>query len=544
MTETTAPTGAADRTNTAPEVLIVGAGPIGLTLAISLRAAGVSVTVLEAHSGLSTHPKARGISARSMETFRALGLEAAIRAVALPADQIRFFRGDTLADPDFTRSEPPTTHASGATPAPGVLCSQDVLEPVLCEAARAAGAELRFGHRVTEVLADADGVRVRALGPAGAVAELRAAFLVGCDGAGSTVRRAAGIPLQGERGIARFLSIRCAAELTEVVRDRAAASYFLTGGKGGFLAIDNRTQWIYQYPLPDGDDGAGLREDPAALGALVRAAAGLPELAVDVQDTLVWRMDARIADSYRAGRILLAGDAAHQTPPTGGHGMNVGIGDAEALAWRLAAVLAEQAGPELLDDYTRERRPVGAAIIEISRGNFGGRYGIDDELLLGVRVGAEPPLEPGPYAPAGDAGRRVPHAPLSDGGSTLDLLGGDWVLVSVDSERWSAEAVDAALASRAAALPAGRRPVPVVLRQITGESEAEPGAFAARAGLASAAGATGEEPRGAAATALLVRPDGHIAARLRGPEELAAALTAALGGAGRAGGAGGAGGAA
>lgn len=490
------------------DVLIVGGGPIGLTLAVLLRAHGVTVTVVEAHTALSTHPKARGISARSMETYRSVGLEPAIRQAALPSDEIRFFRGDTLVDPQFSRSDPPATHGSDATPAPCVLCSQDALEPVLLAAARDAGADVRFGQRVTELSQEQVGVSA-VVETGDGQRTLRARALIGCDGAGSTVRRAAGIPLQGERGLARFLSIRVVADLTEVVRDRAAASYFLTGGKGGFLAVDNRTNWVYQYPLPEGNDGTQLADDPAALVRLVRDAAGIPDLAVEVRDTMVWRMDARIADTYRAGRVFLAGDAAHQTPPTGGHGMNVGIGDADTLAWQLAAVLQGEAGEELLDAYSAERRPVGETIIAISRGNFAGQYGIDDELLLGTHYGAAEPIAAGAYAPSGAVGRRLPHARITGeprGASTLDLVARDWLVLLADSRAngagWATAAERAAVGFTALA---------------------QPEQFAERAGLAGHAmdGAVG----------LLVRPDGHIAARLVQPDEITAALAAAMRGA-------------
>ncbi|TDP94329.1 putative polyketide hydroxylase/tetracenomycin A2 monooxygenase-dioxygenase [Leucobacter luti] len=487
-----------------PDVAIVGAGPIGLTLALLLRAHGCSVVVLERHEGLSTHPKARGISARSMETFRGLGLEPQIRAAGLPPEHVRFSRGDTLADPASTVGAVPPTRRSAHTPSPGVLCSQDALESVLFDAAREAGVEVRFDSRVTEVTQAPAGVSLAIERATAAQAPVRARYVVGCDGAGSTVRRAAGIALQGERDLARFLSIRFRAELGETVRGREAASYFLTGGKGGFLAIDNDTRWVYQYPLPAGNDGAALQADPGALTSLVRAAAGLPELAVQVQDSMVWRMDARIADTYRNGRILLAGDAAHQTPPTGGHGMNVGIGDAETLSWQLAAVLRGDADEVLLDKYTAERRPVGAEVIAISSGNYGARYGIDDELLLGTHLGVTPPLNADPYAPSGAIGRRIPHVALTGdpaAASTLDLVRHRWlVLIDRHDPAWHA-------AAAASAAVDGRASVPVVPVTSGARCEVEPGSFTTRAGLAHGEG-------------LLVRPDGHIAARLAGPAAL------------------------
>jgi 2-polyprenyl-6-methoxyphenol hydroxylase-like FAD-dependent oxidoreductase len=481
-------------------VLIVGAGPIGLTLSALLRRQGVAVVVVEAHPGLSRHPKARGISARSMETFRTLGIEGQIRAAGLPEEHVRFFRGDTLTSPDFTLSDPPDTQARTNTPSPGVLCSQDRLEPLLLEHARAHGARIDFGHRVTAVRETIDGVAVTADG----LGTLRAQFVVGCDGARSAVRHSAGIALSGQKDIARFLSVRFRAPLGESVRDRTATSYFLSGGKGGFLAIDNDEYWIYQYPVPEGINVTGVSEDATHLTELVRIASGIPDLPVELLDTMVWRMDARIADVYRRGRILLAGDAAHQTPPTGGHGMNVGIGDADTLAWMLADVVHGRSSATLLDRYSRERRPVGEAIIAISSDNAARRYGIDDELLLGTTYGGENPVSDAPYRPSGTPGRRLPHVALIGdpaATSTIDMIGTAPTLITAeDDPRW-----------RRAAESSG---IPVVSVASGKRRPATPGAYAERCGVR-------------VGDALLVRPDGHIAAHFttnetaRLPRELA-----------------------
>ena len=475
-----------------PTVVIVGAGPIGLTLAGLLSLRDIQVLVLEAHPGLSKHPKARGISARSMEVFRALGVEQAVREVSLPNAHIRFFRADTLASEEFVLSDPPATQERGHTPAPGVLCSQDLLEPVLLAHAKTAGTTVQFESRVTEVADFGDRVRV-GYTQAGKQAEVEAAYVIGCDGARSIVREAAGVGLAGQTDLARFLSIRLNAPLTDVVRDRAAVSYFLAGGKGGFLAVDNRDEWIYQYPVPDGTNVAELQGDAGRLTELVRVAAGLPELEVTIRDTMVWRMSALLADAFVQGRMILAGDAAHQTPPTGGHGMNVGIGDADALAWRLADVLGGRAAERVFAQYSHERRAVARAVIDISLGNVSGGYAIDDELLLGTHYGAEPPVTAEPYAASLDAGRRLPHVVIGKAEgmgalSTLDLLPGRLAIVT--------ELPDAAWA--AAASENGVSYVPL---RSPAAGERERGGRCPSIGLA-------------AGEALLVRGDGHIAARL------------------------------
>ncbi|MFK3677986.1 FAD-dependent monooxygenase [Microbacterium sp. NPDC090218] len=488
------------------DVAIIGAGPIGLTLSNLLSRQGIDHIVFEAHPGLSVHPKARGVSARSMEILRGLGLEADVRAAGLPAEHVRFYRGRDLVDPDFLRSGPaPADLVTSNTPSPGLICSQDTLEPVLLLHARQAGGDVRFGVRALRLRSDEDGVTIELASRDGvAMGEVRARFVVGCDGGASTVREQSGIHMSGDVGLGHYLSVRFEASLGAVVADRASASYFLTGdGRGGFLAIDNQTKWIYQYPLdPEKVDVEDLRTNTAALEELVRAAAGISDLDVDIQDTMVWRMDARLADSYRRGRVLLAGDAAHLTPPTGGHGMNVGIGDVDNLAWRLAAVVRGEADESFLDQYEAERRPIGERVIEISTDNSRKSYSIDDELLLNTNYGAGEALRAESFRVSAEVGRRLPHIPLTTDGSptsTLDLIDGRFTLLTHRPSATWAAATDALTGEYPGLHHAS----------VTTPSRAE-------AMSGSWARATKLEPK----AALLIRPDGHIAARLHGADPL------------------------
>lgn len=403
-------------------VLVVGGGPVGLTLSVLLTRQGIDNLVIEARAEVSRHPKARGIAARSMEIFRRCELEKEIRAAGLPPEHVAFFRGRTLTDPDHVRTQPASPDTADYTPSPGLICSQDALERVLSDRV---GARLRRGVRLLSFRQQgADIVATLSDTHAGTEFELRARWLVGCDGARSTVRAGSGIGMRGPTGLGEFLSVRFEAPLGAVVADRASASYFLARG-GGFMAVDNDRQWIYQHPL----DAANRAADLDAV-QLIRSGAGIDDLEVTVHDTLTWRMDAQLADSYRHGRVLLAGDAAHTVPPTGGHGMNVGIGDADNLAWKLAAVLGGRAGESLLDTYESERRPVARQVIDIASDNARRDYRIDDQLLLGANYAATPPLTPEEYRPSVAIGARLPHAWLPDGSSTLDLVGVEPVVLA------------------------------------------------------------------------------------------------------------------
>ncbi|GGV89171.1 FAD-dependent oxidoreductase [Streptomyces gelaticus] len=506
---------------TTTSVLIVGGGPGGLTLSNLLSRYGVDHLLIEARPDTSRHPKARGVSARSMEIFRRCGLEGAVRAAGLPASQVFFYRGRDLVDPDFVRSGVTHDASGGAvnTPSPGVICSQDALEPVLLRRARESAADrIRFGVRLLSFTEDDEGVRAVLEDSAGGEQHtVRAGWLVGCDGAASTVRSGAGVGMEGPTGLGHFLSVRFEAPLGEVVADRASASYFLAPpGRGGFMAVDNDRHWIYQYPFdPDHRRGDEDLTDQRYLEDLVRAAAGIPDLEVAVRDTMVWRMDARLASAYRSGRILLAGDAAHVIPPTGGHGMNTGIGDVDNLAWKLAAVTAGRATAALLDTYQAERRPVARQVIDLSAENARARagYRIDDELLLTAAYSSaavvpgpddpdaptRPPLDISGYHPNGAPGRRVPHTPL--GGppgitSTLDLIGPGFTLITAaDTPAWRQQADAAAAAG-----------FPMTVHRLGSGRlrEEHPGSFNRLCALS-------------AAGAVLVRPDGHIAWRAASP---------------------------
>ncbi|MFD7493610.1 FAD-dependent monooxygenase [Streptomyces sp. NPDC059832] len=517
---------------TTTPVLIVGGGPVGLTLSNLLSRHGVDHLLVEARPGTSRHPKARGVSARSMEIFRRCGLEDAVRDAGLPASQVFFYRGRDLVDPAFVRTG--VAHdASGGdenTPSPGMICSQDALEPVLLRRARELAADrVRFGVRLLSFTQDEEGVRAvledRADGEQHTV---RTQWLVGCDGAASTVRAGAGIGMDGPTGLGHFLSVRFEAPLGEVVADRASASYFLTPpGQGGFMAVDNDHHWIYQYPFdPDHRRGDEDLTDRKRLESLVRTAAGIPDLEVTVRDTMVWRMDAQLASAYRSGRILLAGDAAHVIPPTGGHGMNTGVGDADNLAWKLAAVTTGHATAALLDSYQAERRPVARQVIDLSTENARARagYRIDDELLLtaayrstavvpGPGTPTRPPLDVSGYHPSGDPGLRAPHTRL-DGppgiSSTLDLVGPDFALITAaDTPAWQQQADAAAAAG-----------IPVTVHRLDSGRlrEEHPGSFNRLCALP-------------AAGSVLVRPDGHVAWRAASPStgpELLQALRSIL----------------
>ena len=345
---------------TETEVLVAGGGLVGLTMALLLRHHGVAVTVVEKRAATSPQPKARRFHLRTMEIFRELGLAGVVRDAARDlAGHDRMAAGRTLAEAgQLPRWAPPVagTGAAGRRPvevSPELPCliAQDTLEPVLREAAVAAGAGVRFRTELTAFTPDGEGVSADLAGPG--AGRLRARYLVAADGARSPVRETLGITRSG-RGFTGqpMVNVYFRADLAEVVRGREfnLCQIEHPDARGGLASVDGRFRWVFMSAGP-----AGGRDWPARL----RTALGVPAPDLEVLSVLPWRGEMRVADRYRAGRVFLAGDAAHVMPPYAASGANTGIADAHNLAWKLAAVARGDAADALLDSYQAERRPAG-----------------------------------------------------------------------------------------------------------------------------------------------------------------------------------------
>src|SRR5690349_16022156 len=349
------------------DVLIAGGGPVGLTASMLLSRLGVRSLLVERHPGTSIHPKARGINSRTMEIFRQVGVEDAVRAAGLAPGRSGFIVWTrSLAGEELERRTPARSRpeAEQASPVIRCLCAQDDLEPVLRAHAESLGpGALRFGTELTGFSQHDDDVVVT-LRDARGEQQIRARYLIAADGARSRVRESLGIAMRGNAGIYRSINILLHADLTPWVADRPAALYFVEqpGLKATFLTINGANRWgflINNLPLNGADD-----YPPERCAAVVRQAAGVPDLSVEILGAVPWVAAAQVAERYRDGRVFLAGDAAHHMPPTGGFGMNTGVQDAHNLAWKLAAVLEGWACPALLDTYDAERRPFGEFVTQ------------------------------------------------------------------------------------------------------------------------------------------------------------------------------------
>jgi len=526
------------------DVLVIGAGPVGLALALDLRHRSVTTVVAEATDGRIDHPRVGTVGPRSMEHFRAWGVADRIRAAGWPDDHrldvawVTSLGGYEIQRLDFgtTATRPLPEH----TPEPEQVCPAHWLVPLLTEAV-GAGPDGPVHHRwrVTGLRENDDGVVATiADGDTGTTRTVTARYVVACDGASSSTRAALGIEAPSRHRPRTFRNILFRAPtLRERMGDRAALVWFVVAPP------------VLRYPLRAMDGDALYRltasgEDPTmAEGSaeIVRFALGM-DVPFTVLSDDVWHLTHRVADCYSSGRVLLAGDSAHTLSPSGGFGMNSGIADAANLGWKIAAQLAGWAGPYLLDSYTDERRPVAVASLEASNENLQRtmrrelppQIGEDSEAgraqraamarVLGqpaVRTEFDMPdmhfghryrsavVVPDPaeeldedWRTSALPGGRAPHAWLEPGRSTLDLLGDGFVLACA-------------------------RPAPGVDRLRA--------AFAARSvPLRSEVLPEGEAADRYGRALVLVRPDGHVAWRGSelpdDPDALAATVSGAVSG--------------
>jgi putative polyketide hydroxylase len=503
------------------DVLVVGAGPAGLTTAVSAARHGARVLVVERHPGTSIHPRATGVSTRTMEILRGWGLTGAVRAGGVDVLVAGAAR-ETLAAPPttFTFGYPSARAAFAVSPSAPACVPQDHIEPLLVARLRRDGGEVAFHTELTELHTGPAGVHARlADRNTGAARSVRARYVVGADGTRSTVRTALGIGVERLGTMGEFAQVLFRADLDRVLgRHRYALHSIEHPDASGLVLPLGPGRWGYarQWFPERGESPADFT--PAWWTRLLRIATGLPDLEPELLGHATFTLAAELATAFRAGHGFLVGDAAHRTTPVAGVGMNTAVHDGHNLGWKLAWVSRGLAGAALLDSYADERGPIGVRNTgrSLRRGEPDPSDGLPGDLgpvyRSAVITDADPPPIAG-YADPTEAmatpGERAPHAWISYEGrrrSTLDLFDGHLTVVTGrDGHGW-----------RSAARQLAATGLPVVAPSV--------GAELTDAGRMTRAYRLGRR------SAVLVRPDGYVAWRCdTAPADANVALRHAVG---------------
>ncbi|MGX1100221.1 FAD-dependent monooxygenase [Amorphus sp. MBR-141] len=511
------------------DVLIVGAGPAGLALATELTGRGHTVRVVEKNARVGVQPRAKTTNVRTMTQMRRWGLAPEVRSRSpLSADfprRVAFSTGlfghEIHA---FENAFCATPKRDDRFPENAEFIPQYVVEGILLDHVQSQSlAQVEFGARLASFEQDAHGVTASVAGADGTRQAIRARYLVGADGGRSTVREALGIAMQGQRNLVSFITLILRIPGLEADPGLKGALFHWVVNPDAPCIIgpmDRNDTWFWAMAIP-----IGAPTDDATLLGHVRAAIQ-KDFPLEILARDEWTVHRLIADRYRDGRVFLAGDACHLHSPFGGHGMNLGIGDAVDLGWKLAARLEGWGSDALLDSYEHERKPVHEKVLETSTENvaalsdhFSGPnladagpegeaarrsaaaaverikrpefvslgvvlgYRYEGSPVVAEEAGAAPPFSVTDYLPTARPGALALHAWLADGRSIYDAFGAGFTLLRLAGH-------DAAL-ERSLAAEAAAAGLPLTVADLSDE------------GLGDLYGAA----------YALVRPDQHVAWR-------------------------------
>ena len=517
-------------------VLIVGAGPVGLALAGDLGWRGIACTVIEQSDGTIYQPRQDLVGIRTMEFCRRWGIVGDVEAAPYPRDYPQdniYIAGDLVNGWEIGRYENPTMDDEippPQSPQRRERCPQNMFDPILKKFATShETVDLRYHHRFRSLQQTEDGVIAEIEDVAQQTAiHMAAKFLVGCDGAGSAVRTALDITMQGNPALTYTTNVIFCCAGFEKLHDKRPGYRFIfltaTGTWATIVAINGRDQWRMSI-VRSSDHPRELSDDE--VHAAIHRAVGI-DFDYEILSVVPWTRRGLVAERFRQDRAFLAGDAAHCMSPTGGFGMNTGVGDAVDLSWKFDAVLMGWAGEALLDSYEIERHPVAVRNVTEASGNLARMLSPEDNgafledtaegnavrkevgdrfaermkrewQTLGIHLGycygnspicahdgsAAPPDGPAHYIQTTCPGSRAPHVWRADGSSTLDHFGRGFVLLRLGADTPDTEPL--AVAARCCKMP---------LDIITIEEPAVRDAYQH--------------------CLVLVRPDGHVAWRGHG----------------------------
>jgi len=445
------------RTQSDIDVLIVGAGPVGISAAMLLHKMGHSVRIIDRREGPQRAPAAHVINARTFEVWRQIGVNVDhLRSIAQgpqAAGQVHWVTklgGEVLGSLPYERQG---DEMLAFTPTPLRNLAQHILEPLLVDELSAMGVNIEYSTQWLSMVQENETV-ISTMSHNGNDEAVAAKYLLGCDGASSAVRQASGIAMEGPDNLQNFAMIHFTADLSSLTRDCPGVLFWLCDqGMGGTLiSHGGNNEWVYMHPV---DADYVVNQSPEVCESMVRSVLIATPADIKILKTSSWTMTSQIADRYRDGRVFLVGDAAHRFPPSGGMGLNSGVQDAHNLAWKLHVVLIGQATDPLLDTYEPERRPIAQRNAQASLENAfkmievfealgkPNQEGLTDAInnqqthfdMFGLQMGYRYQLEGTTtpiaplsddvirnYAPSSEPGCRLPHGWLIRNGKTISAL--------------------------------------------------------------------------------------------------------------------------
>ena len=397
-------------------VLVVGAGPAGLAAALLLRSYGVEALTVTRYRWTAHSPRAHHINPRAMELLRELGLERSVTAAAMPHDLIRNVTWCvSLAGEEIGRIQ--TYHHGGPggyaeyTPCEATNVPQHLLEPVMAEALLAGGGDLHFNVDCMSIEEGEDSVCARLRNRVtGQEYVVEAQYVIGADGANSTVAKAINLPFDGTVGWGAAVNVWMRADLARYCAHRPGVLYWTNQpgsdfwiGSGVFISVKPWNEWMvtFMYDPKAGD----FDTTPEALIRRIHHIIGDDAVPVEILSATKWLMNAQYARQLSTRRVFCVGDAVHRHSPANGLGANTSMLDSYNLAWKLRLVLQGVASPKLLETYSRERQPIGRSVVERSMKSVGEFVSIAAALGYG----------PGQSVAAGEEQLRTLYDPGPEG---------------------------------------------------------------------------------------------------------------------------------